>query len=96
MTYGEGNDEWIRLNNDLPAKKAALDKIASDANTEKAFKIAAYEASNTAYPRPVTPGFNEYSTIMESTFDDIRLGADVKEALNEAVNRINTAFEKYK
>jgi hypothetical protein len=38
----------------------------------------------------------EYQTILDEVFSDIRNGADVQEALNSAVARIDTEMAKYK
>jgi hypothetical protein len=46
-------------------------------------------------PRPVTPGYLEYEQILQNTFDDIRNGANVEEALNLAVERIESEMVKY-
>ena len=59
-------------------------------------KIAAYEAANTAVPRALTPGFTEYDTIIQNTWEDIKNGADVKEALDTAAARIESIMEKLK
>jgi len=100
MTMGAGNDIYIEKHGDFPSKVAALDKITSDAKNKEfpnsAFVIAAYEAKNTAVPRPTTVGYSEWETVMGNTFEDIRNGEDPKTALDKAVEQINTAFAKYK
>lgn len=96
MSLGKGNDMWLEVNGDMPSRKDKLDEIINDANAQEYLKIGAYEASNTSVPRALTPGYNEYSTILNATWEDIRNGADVKQALDNAVAQINTAMEKYK
>jgi len=96
LTIGEGNDLWIEANNDVPTTLRAIEAIGNDPNADPVFKIAAYEALKTAVPRAVTPGYSEYSSILDAAFEDIRNGVEVKEALDSAVKQIDTAFEKYK
>ena len=58
-------------------------------------KIAAYEAANTAVPRAVTPVFGEYSTALDQAWEDVRNGADVEEALENAIDQYNSATASY-
>jgi maltose-binding protein MalE len=60
------------------------------------WKVAVEEATVNPQPRPLTPGYMEYQTILDEVFSDIRNGADVQEALNSAVARIDTEMAKYK
>ena len=94
MSLGEGNDMWLGINNDVPSTLSAIAALEADAEANPIMAIAAFEAANTAVPRALTPGFPEYATILDATFDDIRNGADVRSALDEAVMRIDNAFER--
>ena len=96
MTLGEGSDMWLQANGDVPSRKDKLDAIIADPNAAGYLKIGAYEAANTAIPRALTPGFSEYSTIMNAMWEDVRNGADVKSSLDSAVQQIDTAMAKYK
>lgn len=96
FSIGEGSDLWLLANGDVPARKAVLDKVISDENEPVYLKIGAYEAANTSYPRALTPGFSEYQTVMNATWEDVRNGADVKDALDNAVAELTTIMEKYK
>ena len=96
VSLGEGNDMWLDANNDVPSRKDKLEEIMNNDNAADYYKIGAYEAIHTAVTRAVTPGFNEYSTILDSTWEDVRNGADVKEALDKAVEQINTAMKEYR
>jgi multiple sugar transport system substrate-binding protein len=58
-------------------------------------RVAADEATVNPVPRPVTPGYLEYEQILQNTFSDIINGADVEEALNLAVERIDSEMVKY-
>lgn len=96
MSIGNGNTEWLKANGDVPSTKAALDAIAKDSNSSGVLKIAAYEAGHTAVPRALTPGYTEYSTIMDQTWSDVMNGADPKTSLNKATSQIDAALAKYK
>ncbi len=75
MSIGEGNELWLEANGDVPATIAGADKIMNDENAEEYMKIAAYESSNTAVPRALTPGYTEYDTIIQNTWEDIKNGS---------------------
>ena len=96
MSIGEGNELWLEANGDVPATVAGADKIMNDENAEDYMKIAAYESSNTAVPRALTPGYTEYDTIIQNTWEDIKNGSDVTESLNNAAEKIEGAMEKLK
>ncbi len=96
MSIGEGNELWLEANGDVPATIAGADKIMNDENAEDYMKIAAYESSNTAVPRALTPGYTEYDTIIQNTWEDIKNGSDVTESLNNAAEKIEGAMEKLK
>jgi ABC-type glycerol-3-phosphate transport system substrate-binding protein len=96
LSLGEGNTIWLRTNNDVPSTQSAITAIQNNANADPVMKIAAFEAANTAVPRALTPGYPEYSTIMDAAFEDIRNGSNVKTTLDNAVRDINSALAKYK
>ena len=96
MTLGEGSDMWLDINHDVPARKDKIDAIIADESAAGYLKIGAYEAANTSVPRALTPGFSEYSTVMNAMWEDVRNGADVKSSLDSAVQQLNSAMEKYK
>lgn len=100
LTLGEGNDMWLASNGDIPARTAVVDKYMTDpAYAEYPLsiqRIAAYEAANTAAPRPVTPAYAEYESILNATMSDIANGADPAEALADCVDQANALMAKYK
>ena len=96
ITLGEGSDMWLKINGDIPSRKSKLDDIINNEESLGYQKIGAYEAANTSVPRALTPGFSEYSTILNATWEDVRNGVDVKTALDDAAKQIETAMEKYK
>lgn len=96
MSIGEGADLWYEGYNQVPTKVSILESMETDADLSKSMQIAAYEAQNTAFPRAMTPGFNEYQTILNAAWEDIRNGEDVKATLDAAVGQLETALEAYK
>lgn len=100
ISTGKGAETWWRIGSgDFPAQQSVLALFATDpefAEAPKSFlAVAANEATVNPVPRPVTPGYLEYEQILQNTFDDIRNGANVEEALNLAVERISSEMVKY-
>ena len=100
MTCGEGNDEWLSGNGDVPARSDWVEKILSDPSYDdfgkSVFKIACYEAANTAYPRPVTPAYSEYEALLNNMFEDVRNGAEPAAALDDCVMNVTSIMNKYR
>jgi hypothetical protein len=59
-------------------------------------KTAADEATVNPVPRPTTVGYLEYEQILSDTFQDIRNGTKPQDALNNAVDRIESEMAKYR
>ena len=87
---------WLDSNGDVPATKVGAERIMDSADASEYMKIAAFESANTAVPRALTPGFTEYDTIIQNTWEDIKNGSDVKESLDNAADKIEKAMEKFK
>ncbi|MAS33792.1 MAG: hypothetical protein CL610_07285 [Anaerolineaceae bacterium] len=101
ISTGKGAETWWRQGSgDFPAQQSVLALFATDEEFEELpqsfFRIAAEEATVNPVPRPVTPGYLEYEQILQNTFQDIRNGANVEEALNLAVSRIESEMAKYR
>lgn len=95
FTLGEGSDMWLEINGDVPSRLDKQQEIADNPEASQDMKIAAYEAANTAVPRAVTPVFGEYSTALDQAWEDVRNGADVEEALENAIDQYNSATASY-
>ena len=100
ISTGKGAETWWRMGSgDFPAQESVLALFGTDeefSEPPKSFlAVAADEATVNPVPRPVTPGYLEYEQILQNTFDDIRNGANVEEALNLAVERIQSEMVKY-
>jgi ABC-type glycerol-3-phosphate transport system substrate-binding protein len=96
ITLGEGNRAFIQGVQQVPAQKQAIDAVEKDPNADPILKIAVHEAIYTAVPRALTPGYSEYSTVIDAMWEDVRNGANIKSALDKAVQDINSAMAKYK
>lgn len=96
----KGAEAWWRIGSgDMPTQKSVLKYF----NTDEKFAVepwsfmrtAANEATINPVPRALTVGYLEYEQILQTTFQDIRSGTDVKTALDAAVERINTEMAKF-
>ena len=96
MSIGEGNTMWLENNGDVPSTKAGVEALIDSEEASDYMKIAAFESANTAVPRALTPGYTEYDTIIQNTWEDIKNGSDVKESLDNAAKKIDKAMEKWK
>jgi ABC-type glycerol-3-phosphate transport system substrate-binding protein len=100
VTTTRGNELYWRYGpHDMPALKSvlALFQTAPEFDDPPMFyeRIAADEATQNPQARAVTPGYLEYEEILGDTFEDMRNGADVSEALGTAVDRIEAEMAKY-
>lgn len=99
ISTGEGAQEWFKI---------ASFNLPAQISVQKTFEGAGYNAAPLSYLRtagaesqvgpvirPKTPGYLEYSTILQKTFDDIRNGADIKASLDAAVSQITSEMAKY-
>ncbi len=100
FTLGEGNDVFCEARGEFSARVDKLNIYNEDPLYNEVplsiFKLAAYEAQDTASPRPKSLGYREWESVMNATFEDIRNGADVKEALDKAVASIDAKMVPYK
>jgi ABC-type glycerol-3-phosphate transport system substrate-binding protein len=98
-TAGEGSRIWFEVGKNLPANVDLLTEIMEDPSYEEFPKnvqrLGAYEASNTAVPRPLTPGYLEWETVVNRAFEDIKNGADPKTTFDGAVVEIDRLLQKY-
>ncbi len=100
FTFAEGNDAFCEARGEFSARVDKLNVYNEDPQYNDAplsiFKLAAYEAQNTAFPRPKSLGYREWESVMNATFEDIRNGAEVKEALDKAAKSIDAKMVPYK
>ena len=100
ISTGEGAEEWFKIAGfNLPAQLSVQATFETDEYNDEPLvflRTAAEESRVNPVNRALSPGFLEYDSILRNTFADIRNGADVKEALDAAVARIDTEMEKYR
>jgi multiple sugar transport system substrate-binding protein len=96
----EGTQIWFDSHGQFPATTHLLDRLDTDETYAEfplgAYRLGAYEARNTAVPRPQTPGYLEFEDILATTLEDIRNGSDPAQSLDAAVQRIDRALARYR
>ncbi|WP_165452302.1 sugar ABC transporter substrate-binding protein [Paenibacillus thalictri] len=99
LTFGEGAKIWNDKHHDVPAALDILNEIDKDpkynAFPDQVMRIAAYEARNTGVPRPSTPGYLEWESIVGKSFEDMKNGAEPKSTLDTAAKQIDGLLKKY-
>jgi multiple sugar transport system substrate-binding protein len=100
LTLGKGNDIFLNAQGEFSARIGVLNSYNVDQKYSSfpldVFRLAAYEAKTTAYPRPRSLGYREWESVMTATFEDIRNGADVKQSLDKAVKTLNAQLQIYR
>ena len=93
ITYGEGNDLFLKQESMVPNMASRFTDEIYQVNP--ALVIAAAESGVTSVPRAVTPGFNEYCAILNAMWEDIRNGANIEDAVADAVAQLDSALAYY-
>jgi len=100
VTVGAGQDTWAAKVVQVPSLKRTAEKIQHDPKfasfPANMLRLTSYEASHTAIPRPITPGFSEYQDYMTQAFNNMRSGQSAKAALDAAAAQIDRAMAKYR
>ena len=78
-----------------PVLNASWDALSTELGTP-AWEIVKYEVNNTAIPRPATPGYREYESVLNLAFREIQGGADVQQRLDTAARDIDRELDKYR
>ena len=86
---------WYDSKETFMAYQPLLDELEADPNTRAHMKIAFYEAAHTAYPRAMTPAFNEYSAVINALWSDVRNGEDVQECIDWAIEEYAAQVQKF-
>ena len=94
ITYGEGNDLFLKKESMVPNMKSKFTEEMYAVNP--ALKIAVKESGFTSVARAVTPGFNEYYADVYALWENVRNGANVKEATEETVKKLDSELAYYK
>ena len=83
---GEGHQIYAPIVNVFSALQSDADAMLADPEADYAMKIGMYEAANVAVPRPVTPYFLTYETVMNEFWRNVASGADVDECIQTAID----------
>lgn len=100
FSLGEGNDIFCESRGEFSARISKLNVYNEDPKYNEEplsiFKLADYEAQNTAFPRPKSLGYREWESVINNTMEDIRNGAAAKDVLDKAVASIDAKMLPYK
>ena len=92
----EGPTLFYETDGMIPTYLPLLDKLSADESTVDWMKLAITESKTTAYPRALTPAFNEYSAVLNAVWSDTRNGEDVDETIEWAIEEYAAQTQKYK
>lgn len=96
ITNDETCAETYAIMKNLPCNIRVLDSLSADsANEGTVAALNVYEAMNTAMARPQMVGYEEWQSVMQETYSDIKNGTDPKTALDSAVGEIDSLIAKY-
>ncbi|MFC7394522.1 ABC transporter substrate-binding protein [Scopulibacillus cellulosilyticus] len=100
LTIGKGAKMWFDIYQNVPDNRNLLQAINRDPSYDSfpknVYRLASYEVQHTASPRPITPGYLEFENLYDRTFDDIKNGANPKNALDQSSYKIDRLLEKYR
>lgn len=91
----EGPEMFYNIDGMIPTYVPLLDKLSTSDDTAAWMKLAIEESKTTAYPRAVTPAFNEYSAVLNALWSDVRNGEDVQECIDYAIESYADQCRKY-
>jgi len=95
ITGHEAAVTWHRLFGHAPARPDVYEALP-EVFSSPMWQVFFHEMSNTAVPRPVTPGYLEYELILREAFNSIHFGADPRTTLENAAKRIDRELQKYR
>ncbi|MDF2858652.1 MAG: transporter substrate-binding protein [Neobacillus sp.] len=99
ITIGEGSKTWFNTIKEPSSNVDILKMIDTDKKYDEfpnnIYRIATYEAQNTAVSRPLTPGYLDWETLYNKAYEDIKNGTDPKKALDDAAPQMDRQLKKY-
>ena len=96
ITCEEGSDIFLDSQSNLGCNKARIEVITSDDyEGHEVYKLLSEDLENYSVGRPKTPGYNEWSDVVDMAIEDIRNGSDVKTSLDQAAARIDGLLARY-
>ncbi|MFA7636046.1 MAG: ABC transporter substrate-binding protein, partial [Bacillota bacterium] len=96
--YITGHDAvatWAKLFGNAPARRDVYASM-EDMFANPMWQTLIYEMEKTASPRPVTPGYLEYESVLKEAFSAIQHGADPAATLDSAAKQIDRELRKYR
>ena len=96
ITCEEGSDIFLDSQSNLGCNKARIEVItADDYEGHEVYKLLSEDLDAYSVGRPKTPGYNEWSDVVDMAIEDIRNGSDVKTSLDQAASRIDGLLARY-
>ena len=96
ITVGEGSGIFLDSQNNIGANMERIARITdASAPDHEVYALLASDLENYSVSRPKTPGYNEWSDVVNAAIEDIRNGADVKTTLDTSAARIDDILKKY-
>ncbi|MEJ2291013.1 MAG: sugar ABC transporter substrate-binding protein [Deinococcales bacterium] len=99
LTAQQGASLWFTSYGHFPPQQSVLDTIRTGSAyttfPDDAYLLGVYQSRHTAAVRPKTPAYLQLHNIFNSTFSDIRNGADPKRALDSAVGQIDPYLKRF-
>lgn len=90
----EGITTMVNALHDLPARMSVL--AQSQEYQSGYLKIFADEFIEWGQPRPVTPGYTIYDTVIGRMMSDIAMGADIESTVASAVEELDTQLAQFR
>lgn len=85
LCAGEGHEIYVEALSAFSALQKDADALLADPEADYVQQIGAYEAANVASPRPVTPYYSTYETVINEFWRNIASGTDVDQAIETAI-----------
>lgn len=85
LCAGEGHEIYIETLKAFSALQKDADALLANPDADYVQQIGAYEAANVACPRPVTPYYSTYETVVNEFWRNIASGTDVDQAIETAI-----------
>ncbi len=96
ITCEEGSDIFLDSQSNLGCNKERIETItADDYEGHEVYALLSADLDAYSVGRPKTPGYNEWSDVVDSAIEDIRNGSDVQKTLDAAASKIDGLLVKY-
>lgn len=96
ITCEEGSDIFLDSQSNLGCNKSRIEVItADDYEGHEVYTLLSEDLDAYSVGRPKTPGYNEWSDVVDMAIEDIRNGSDVKTSLDQAASRIDGLLARY-